>query len=42
MACQLNRSGGDVDAALSALNSMAEDLGEVGRDAVFGNGLLHP
>lgn len=41
-ACQLFRTAGDVDRALAGLRAMAEDLGDEGRDPVYGDGLLHP
>ena len=41
-ACQLFNLAGDADAALAELRAMAVDLGETGRDPIYGDGLLHP
>lgn len=41
LACALGVHG-ELDAALAALDARALDLGEPGRDPVYGKGLLHP
>ncbi|MDH7942767.1 S8 family serine peptidase [Pseudohongiella sp. SYSU M77423] len=41
-ACELSRNGGSIALARETLQALAEDLGDIGRDAVFGYGLLHP
>jgi minor extracellular protease Epr len=41
MACNMARLG-DVDKVLSHLDTLVLDLGEPGRDPIYGRGLLHP
>lgn len=41
LACELTQHD-DLASALAALNQRAQDLGEPGRDPVYGYGLLHP
>lgn len=42
LACEMAAQGGDISQAIEQLKSRAIDLGEPGRDPVFGHGLLHP